>query len=243
MTNEFILHQNSPNQILENYFTKIFELEITGESFPVDLDEVWKLVYARRGAATEALRDNFEENFDYQILTENRKNPLGGRPNKVYRLSVPCLEFFIARKIRPVFEVYRRATRAFRHLTATTDVPVDASATQILDLFNLKYQAIRQQQLQLEELKARVQEMETKTLTQPECYTVCGYANLVGEKLTLSLSAAIGRKATKYCKENDIEVDDLPDLTISQAGIWDTRYGKVNVYPKDVLVHIFEDLF
>ncbi len=33
MTNEFILHQNSPNQILENYFTKVFELEKPAKVF------------------------------------------------------------------------------------------------------------------------------------------------------------------------------------------------------------------
>ena len=31
-----------------------------------------------------------------------------GRPTQVFMLSVPCLEFFIARKVRPVFEVYRK---------------------------------------------------------------------------------------------------------------------------------------
>lgn len=45
--------------------------------------------------------------------TENPKGSkdgrnLGGRPQNTYMLSVPCLEFFIARKVRPVFEVYRQ---------------------------------------------------------------------------------------------------------------------------------------
>lgn len=31
-----------------------------------------------------------------------------GRPQNTYMLSVPCLEFFIARRVRPVFEVYRQ---------------------------------------------------------------------------------------------------------------------------------------
>ena len=39
---------------------------------------------------------------------------LGGRPVETYYLSIPCLEFFIARKVRPVFEVYRTVFKAFR---------------------------------------------------------------------------------------------------------------------------------
>ena len=31
-----------------------------------------------------------------------------GRPQNIYMLSVPCLEYLIARKVRPVFEVYRQ---------------------------------------------------------------------------------------------------------------------------------------
>lgn len=31
-----------------------------------------------------------------------------GRPQNTYMLSVPCLEYLIARRVRPVFEVYRQ---------------------------------------------------------------------------------------------------------------------------------------
>lgn len=48
------------------------------------------------------------EGVDYQVLRRNPENPLGGRPSNEYRLSVSCLEFFIARKVRAVFEVYRQ---------------------------------------------------------------------------------------------------------------------------------------
>ena len=40
--------------------------------------------------------------------TQDDGRNLGGRPQNTYMLSVPCLEFFIARKVRPVFEVYRQ---------------------------------------------------------------------------------------------------------------------------------------
>ena len=70
----------------------------------------------------------FVEGIDYQVFTPNGQKTdgvfaqngkksddaqddgrnVGGRPQNTYMLSVPCLEFFIARKVRPVFEVYRQ---------------------------------------------------------------------------------------------------------------------------------------
>lgn len=48
------------------------------------------------------------QDVDYQVFPQIRENLFGGRPKDVYKLSIPCLEFFIARKVRPVFEVYRQ---------------------------------------------------------------------------------------------------------------------------------------
>ena len=61
----------------------------------------------------------FIEGIDYQIFNqkvkksgvfnqEEKNSDFTGRPTQVFMLSVPCLEFFIARKVRPVFEVYRK---------------------------------------------------------------------------------------------------------------------------------------
>lgn len=40
-------------------------------------------------------------------------------------LSVPCLEFFIARKVRPVFEVYRKVFHKVAEGNATLSQPFD----------------------------------------------------------------------------------------------------------------------
>lgn len=45
---------------------------------------------------------------DNQFPLKNGENSRKGRPIEKYYLSVSCLEFFIARKIRAVFEVYRQ---------------------------------------------------------------------------------------------------------------------------------------
>ena len=232
MDDKPLLNQNSSNKELKTYFEKIFELQKSGEDFPVDLDEVWPIVYARRDNAVRELKDKFLQDIDYQVFHQNVENPLGGRPTKKYRLSVACLEYFIARKIRPVFEVYRRATHEFNRVIGgqmTSDLP-DA---EIFELLDLKYQALKAQQHQIAMLTEKVETIESRTQTRPECFTVVAYTKYVGKQLSLGIIAAIGRKATNYCKKNNIEIDK----------IWDTRYGHVNVYPKEVLEQIFNDLF
>ena len=65
------------------------------------------LVYPRKDHAVRALIENFMQGVDYQVLPKNGENSKGGRPTDIYKLSVPCMEFFIARKVRVVFDVYR----------------------------------------------------------------------------------------------------------------------------------------
>ena len=93
----------------------------SNEPFPVNLEDVWQLVYATKGKAVQTLKRSelFIEGVDYQIFNqkvkksgvfnqEEKNSDFMGRPTQVFMLSVPCLEFFIARKVRPVFEVYRK---------------------------------------------------------------------------------------------------------------------------------------
>ena len=124
------LTKQSSDSEIKAYFIQVLNLSRSKEEFPVNLDEVWALAYKEKGKAVRALRTNelFVEGIDYQVFTpngqktdgvfaKNGKNSddaqddgrnVGGRPQNTYMLSVPCLEFFIARRVRPVFEVYRQ---------------------------------------------------------------------------------------------------------------------------------------
>jgi hypothetical protein len=104
-----------PEDSLREYFVKIMELNGKGDRFPVDLDDVWPLIYGRKKEAVRALRETGVENVDFQLLRRNaEQNPLningvpGGHNRADYYISVPCLEWLIARKHRAVFEVYRK---------------------------------------------------------------------------------------------------------------------------------------
>lgn len=114
------LTKQSTDQEIKAYFEEVLRLTRDSEDFPVNLDNVWPLVFGRKEEAVRALKNDrlFVENIDYQVLRRNAENPdsftqrcakpQGGRPTNIYMLSVTCLEFFIARKVRPVFEVYRQ---------------------------------------------------------------------------------------------------------------------------------------
>ena len=124
------LTKQSSDSEIKAYFIQVLNLSRSKEEFPVNLDEVWALAYKEKGKAVRALRTNelFVEGIDYQVFTPNGQKTngvfaqngkksddaqddgrnVGGRPQNTYMLSVPCLEFFIARNVRPVFEVYRQ---------------------------------------------------------------------------------------------------------------------------------------
>lgn len=133
------LTKQSSDSEIKAYFIQVLNLSRSKEEFPVNLDEVWPLVFKFRSDAVRALSKNnlFVKDIDYQVLSTNAqksgvfpqnaqksgvfakngkksdnkqdegKNVMG-RPQNTYMLSVPCLEFFIARRVRPVFEVYRQ---------------------------------------------------------------------------------------------------------------------------------------
>lgn len=107
-TNISIISKESTTAQIRKYFTKVLDLSKQENEYPVNLNEVWALVYNQKSDAVKVLKKDFIENVDYQVLRQIPQNPKGGRPSEEYILSVPCLEFFIARKIRPVFDVYRK---------------------------------------------------------------------------------------------------------------------------------------
>ena len=115
------LTKQSSESEIKAYFEGIAKLMQSNEQFPVNLEDVWQLVYSTKGKAVQTLKRSelFIEGIDYQIFNQKVKKSevfnqeeknlnFMGRPTQVFMLSVPCLEFFIARKVRPVFEVYRK---------------------------------------------------------------------------------------------------------------------------------------
>lgn len=108
MDNNLILSKESSESEIKSYFNAVLELSKSDNEFPVNLDEVWMLIYSEKGKAVRALKENFIEGVDYNTFAQNGKTETGGYKVIEYHLSVSCMEFFIARKVRQVFEVYRQ---------------------------------------------------------------------------------------------------------------------------------------
>ena len=111
MNTNVILSKDSNPSDIERYFRGVLALDQQDKVFSVNLDDVWPLAYTRKDVAVRALKANFIENVDYLPLRQNAERSEDGRfsgGGYDYYLTSACLEYFVARKVRPVFEVYRR---------------------------------------------------------------------------------------------------------------------------------------
>lgn len=99
----------------------MLKLSQSDNKFPINLNEVWMLAYPRKDHAVRELTrsDLFIKGIDYQVFPKYGENSTAGRPTNDYHLTIPCMEFFIARKVRPVFEVYRQVF----HRVASAKLP------------------------------------------------------------------------------------------------------------------------
>lgn len=110
MENALALTKESSSGQIKAYFEKVLELYKSNEQFPINLDDVWMLVYAEKSKAVRALRKSFVEGEDFNLAQNGKVIESSQIQNGVevtYHLSVSCLEYFIAKKVRHVFEVYR----------------------------------------------------------------------------------------------------------------------------------------
>ena len=200
------------------------------------------MAYARKDVAVRELEAEFFDGFDYINSAFLRSG--GGNPKQVYKLSPSAFEFLVARRCRPVFEIYHRVF----HAAAALAKPMSAAEMFFAQAqFNLKIeqeqarQAAQLQQLQLqqqteteqrEQFQTNVQEdiAQLKLLAPKKGYlTILAYCNKNGFHLTTKEAAQFGRELGKHCRENDI-----PILKVTDA-----RWGEVNSYPIAVLDLLF----
>lgn len=81
------LTKQSTAQDIKAYFEEVLKLSRDSEEFPVNLDDVWPLVFGRKEEAVRALKNDklFVENIDYQVLRKEAQNL-----KEVARLTSTC---------------------------------------------------------------------------------------------------------------------------------------------------------
>ncbi len=145
------LTKSSSSEEIKMYFNAILKLAKASEKYPVNLDEVWMLVYTRRDSAIDALKRDFIENDDFitvrnspdgeKFASESAGASWGGNNKLDYHLTVPCLEYFIVKKVRDVFEVYRKvfhkSVEYAKQLSNPTSAKVKASIEWVKGVKNL----------------------------------------------------------------------------------------------------------
>lgn len=105
------LSKEADDNLLEMYFRAILELaKISETEFIVDFDKVWPIAYKDKRSAIYELKDKFIKDVDYQTVRRKvqASNIAGFVYSDIYFINVPCLEYFVARKVPRVFEIYRR---------------------------------------------------------------------------------------------------------------------------------------
>jgi hypothetical protein len=136
---------------IKQFFQVLFNKENKGVQFPVDLDEVWDIVYSEKSKAVRALKTDFIHGTDFSPKMAKTKDT--GRPTEKYYLSIKAFEFFIVRKDRELFSCYSEVMQAMKvivesgHLSRfLQNLPSnwvktfpDSFKVQALRLYNLAY--------------------------------------------------------------------------------------------------------
>ena len=246
MNEKLFLTKESGKSQIQMYFEGVRELVKTGKQFPVSIDDVWQIVYSEKGKAVRALKENFIEGIDYEVFAQNGKNPKGGRPIFEYWLSAECLEYFVARKVREVFDVYRQV---FHRVADYIEQPKELSAAesllqsvQLLVAHEKEIKALKEQNeniLKLNEVltgqmfdvSAEIDNINSKLNNEIDRYTVIGYCSAHNIPMTRKEAAIIGGTCSRMCKKRNIPLESIAD----------PRFGKVNTYPSELIAEAIKD--
>lgn len=174
----------------------------------------------------------FEEDKDFTpILAKST----GGRPSIDYALTIDT-----AKEISMIqrSEKGRQARQYFldceRKLIEQRNSRTLPSADQIspLDVMQMAINQLRIQESRLLAAEDKILELDVRTSTRPDYFTIVGYAVYQKKQVPLSLAKNIGQKAKKLCAEFGYIIDSIPD----------PRFGKVNQYPRQILELVFKEM-
>jgi phage anti-repressor protein len=164
----------------------------------------------------------FEENKDF---TPFWGESTGGRPSLDYALTLDCSKEI---SMLQRSEKGKQARQYFIDCEKKL-VEVAKPLTQI-EILIQSAQLIQAQEQRLGLVENKIQELDARTLTSPDYFTIAGYASLQGTSINLQMAAQYGRKAMKMCEAENLTTGVIPD----------PRFGKVRTYPTFILKRVFE---
>lgn len=167
------------------------------------------------------------EGQDYEVFHNFMENPNGGRPMNEYALTIDCAKELSMVEGNAKGKQARQYFIECEKIAKQAVQPIKELST--LDLLELTIKGMRENQLELEEVKRDVLELKAQTQARPEYYTIAGYGSLHNVPVNIKQASSLGRKASSMCKKLGYETDTIPD----------PRFGKVKMYPRIVLDKVF----
>lgn len=216
MAKDLILTKESSESEIKAYFNAVLKLSQSDNEFPINFNEVWMLVYQDKRSAIFELKDKFIQDVDFQTVRRKveASNVAGYVWADDYYLTISCMEFFIARKVRPVFEVYRQVF----HKVAKHELSRKELALMVIQAEEEKERLV----LENEQNKQMVIEKTIQLDESMEWYSIKRWAqehNMDWRKINWrklkALSYELGYKIQK---------------------VFDANYGLVNIYHKNVFL-------
>ena len=158
---------------------------------------------------------------------------LGGR-QKFTVLSESGLYRLIFRSTKPVAEEFRRwvlheVLPAIRR-TGGYQIPPPASGGSALDYAEALIKVMREQENRLARVESLAIQANSYNSSNTGFFTLRGYANILGIRLSLSDAKSIGKRASEFCRSHGIQPGRARD----------ELFGEVNSYPVEVLEEMFE---
>ena len=202
----------------------LFEAEQSGDHFPVDLDAVWQYAYTTKGHAKRALveSDEFYEDEDYHITRNGKmvERPQGGSvQTERIVMTIGCFEHFVARKVKPIFEIYRQCRKAVTQQAKDPMAISDGLAITVRRFF------ANHDQVPIGYLSI-LQEVNTIRLIGP--LELRGLP--VSETMVPDIS--VGKLFCKWLRSQGIEPNDFPVYTHAYE---DGRFVPAKPYPVEYL--------
>lgn len=173
---------------------------------------VMKAIRSMEDAWVKLGQVNF--NLSSYINSQNRAMPM-------YELSkTECL--YIATKFND--EARAKLVLRWQELESKKQKPLST-----LDMLEMSIKSIRANQQELAEVKQDIAELKAKTTTMPDYFTIAGWGSLNGINVNIKIASKLGKAASQLCRAKGLLTDEIPD----------PRFGKVKMYPKQVLNEVF----
>lgn len=239
-----VLSKESSEEQIKAYFNAVLELSKKQEEFPINFDEVWMIVYEDKRSAIYELKDKFLQGIDYQTVRKKVKasNVAGYVWADEYKLTISCMEFFIARKVRPVFEVYRQIFHKATELDFK--LPNFNNPAEAARAWALEYEAKQQALLEAKEAQDNVKRLVHDSKT----YTAGEIAKEVGLRSAIELNNRLAKMEVQfkqngtwllYAKYADLGYTSVKQTVLDNGRIiYDRRWTGAG---RDFIVSLFKE--